>query len=166
MISSERSYEKITKSDLRRLAEISRAHRERWFRNLRRTHVYKDRFLGSALCQGAALHYVDGENGVKDFDIYEFYAEDPKVTIPYRTRWQYDFGPSKFGRWGKEPREFEGRHVDVMVRALPVKANAYPVEVIRHYLGNGRTETARELADKAVVMLEPEHLLGEVVWPE
>jgi hypothetical protein len=27
------------------------------------------------LCQGGALHYVNGSNGVKDFDVWSFYDE-------------------------------------------------------------------------------------------
>ena len=33
------------------------------------------------------------------------------------------------------------------------------------YLSAGRTASARYLAEKAVILLEPEHLLGTVVWP-
>lgn len=35
---------------------------------------YAGRLLCRALCQGAALHYLDGKNGVKDFDVWSFYA--------------------------------------------------------------------------------------------
>jgi hypothetical protein len=79
---------------------------------------------------------------------------------------QRDFGPSKFGRWGKEATYFEGRHVDIFMRALPVKLDADPVEAVRTYLRTGGTTTQRMLARKAVVMLEPDYLLGEIVWPE
>jgi len=33
------------------------------------------RLLGRALCQGAALRYVNGSNGVKDFDVWSFYTQ-------------------------------------------------------------------------------------------
>jgi hypothetical protein len=36
--------------------------------------VLEDSLVCVALCQGAALHFVDGENGVKDFDVWTFYA--------------------------------------------------------------------------------------------
>lgn len=165
---SERSHEEITKSDLRKLAAIAEAHRERWFKYGRPTGVYQNRFLCSALCQGAGLHYVDGKNGVKDFDIYEFYAAEPEVTIPYRSRWCYDFGPSKFG---KQPNpklhpEFIGRRIDLFVRPLPVDVHADPVAAVQEYLKKGRTTTATLLAEKAVVVLEPDELLGRVIWPE
>jgi hypothetical protein len=38
---------------------------------------YAGRLLCRALCQGAALHYLDGKNGVKDFDVWSFYAARP-----------------------------------------------------------------------------------------
>jgi hypothetical protein len=34
-----------------------------------RGRLYADRLFAVALCQGAALHYIDGKNGVKDLDV-------------------------------------------------------------------------------------------------
>jgi len=51
-----------------------------------------DRLLLVAPCQGGALHYLDcknqvrNKNGVKDLDVYSFYAEHPRVPWPYRGR--------------------------------------------------------------------------------
>lgn len=162
-----RSLEEITRADLEKLASFSRRHREEWFRHEKPTMKFEHRFLCSALCQGAGLHYIDGTNGVKDFDIYEFYADLPDVTIPYRAHWCYDFGPSKFGRQ-KNPKlhpEYEGRRVDLFVRALPVDLDADPVSAVQDYLRTSKTKTARLLAQKAVVILEPKNLLGTVAWP-
>ena len=36
-----------------------------------------------ALCQGAALHYVDAKNGVKDFDVWSFYTQRADGSFPY-----------------------------------------------------------------------------------
>ncbi len=117
--------------------------------------------------QGAAIHYLDGTNGIKDFDVYEFYADLPDVTIPYRAHWCYDFGPSKFGRQenARLHPEYEGRRVDLFVRALPVDLDVDPIKAVQAYLQNPTATTARTLAQKAVVMLEPEDLLGTVIWP-
>ena len=49
-----------------------------------------------ALCQGAALHYLDKKNGVKDFDVWFFYPSLQKP-LPYRRTGAVDFGKSKFG---------------------------------------------------------------------
>jgi hypothetical protein len=43
--------------------------------------------------------------------------------------------------------------------------DADPVEAVERYLTAGRTETARQLAMKAVVLLEPDRLRGQIVWP-
>ena len=40
-----------------------------------------------------------------------------------------------------------------------------PISTLRRYLSEQRTTTARELARKAVVLIEPDALLGKVVWP-
>jgi hypothetical protein len=160
----ERSHEPIEAADLGRLAAIARADREEFF--ARKPHWRAD-VLCVALCQGAALHYVDGRNGVKDFDVYTFYAESPEAgQFPARRIARIDFGPSRFGRHPDDPPRFTGRRVDLCARSLPVPPDADPVDSVRAYLREGRTETARHLALKAVVIIEPEPLRGHVAWPE
>jgi hypothetical protein len=34
--------------------------------------------------QGAALHYVNGQNGIKDFDVWSFYAQYDDWPFPPR----------------------------------------------------------------------------------
>jgi hypothetical protein len=63
--------EAITKSDLRRLADIALRDLESLFRRHPDTgRLYRHRLFAIALCQGAALHFLDGKNGVKDFDVW------------------------------------------------------------------------------------------------
>jgi hypothetical protein len=161
----ERSREKLTLRDLGRLAEIAKDDRDARFARRPRWKPYADRVLCVALCQGAALHYVDGRNGIKDFDVYTFYAEHPTGPFPFRWRTEVDFGPSRFGRYSADPDRFRGRRVDLIGRSLNFPLDVDPVEAVRHYLSAGRTETARQLAMKAVVLLAPEELRGEIIWP-
>lgn len=66
---------RIEVADLLRLAALAAdAEAELFRRNPRGSGRYASRLLGRALCQGAALHYVDESNGVKDFDVWSFYA--------------------------------------------------------------------------------------------
>jgi hypothetical protein len=53
--------------------------------------------------------------------------------------------------------------VNLLGRSLRVTEDADPALVLREYLSEGRTETARRLAEKAVVLLEPSEQLGAVV---
>jgi hypothetical protein len=48
---------------------------------------------------GAALHYLDARTGIKDFDVWSFYAARSDRPFPYRWRGTADYGPSKFGRY-------------------------------------------------------------------
>jgi hypothetical protein len=163
---SERSCELITGADLVRLGELARLDLvglvERETATGRR---YRDRLLCIALCQGAAQHYVDGENGVKDFDVWSFFAAHPAGPFPYRRRVERDFGRSKFSRHPADPPRFVGRRVDLGGRSLPVSPEADPVDTVRSYLAAGRTETARRLSEKPVVLLWPAGLRGRVIWP-
>jgi hypothetical protein len=76
-----------------------------------------------------------------------------------------DYGPSKFGRYPDDPPSFTGRRVDLLGRSLDVPLDAEPATVLRDYFSAARTRSAKELAAKAVVLINPEQLAGKVVWP-
>ena len=40
-----------------------------------------------------------------------------------------------------------------------------PIEALQYYLRRGASPVARRLAEQAVVLLEPEKLMGYVAWP-
>jgi hypothetical protein len=160
----ERSLARVEDSDLRRLAELATEDREEFFtRNPRWRRLYANRRLCVALCQGAALHYIDCTNGVKDFDVWTFYAEHPEASFPHRRRGRRDFGLSHFGRHPAD-REFAGRAVDFLARSLWYPVGADPIAAVQTYLSEGHSESARRLAQKAVVVLEPAQLRGHVIW--
>lgn len=158
----ERSLEPIAGEDLARLAEIAREALGDLIQRKPRWAPYRDRLLAIALCQGAACHYRDRRTGVKDFDVWLFFAEIPGQRFPYRWRACWDFGPSRFGRtpgfWGV------GRRVDILGRSLRVPQDADPAETIREYLQKGKGESPKKLREKAVILLYPPERLGEVVW--
>ena len=122
--------------------------------------------LSVVLCQGAALHFVDGMTGMKDFDVWTFFAEIPGAQFPPRWRTTADFGLSRFGRRDSEPDwKHVGRRVDFVGRSLHVRRAADPRAALQAYLTAGKTESARLLAEKAAVTLTPSTMLGEVIWP-
>jgi hypothetical protein len=108
---------------------------------------------------------VHGSNGVKDFDVWSFYAEVSDWPFPARWRGTRDFGPSKFGRYPNDPPQYSGRRVDLLGRSLPVSLGADPAQALQRYLAAGRTDSAKALAAKAVVLIDPPDRAGEVVWP-
>jgi hypothetical protein len=167
-----RSYELIEDADLTRLSRIARRDRERFFEG---RPEYRDRLLCVALCQGGGLHYVDQVsgakrlNGVKDFDVWTFFAAIPGRRFPAdRRNTHADFGPSRFGKWNREgPRfqDYRGRRVDLLMRALPVPPDADAMEAVRAWLAEGRTESARLLATKGVVLIKPNKYRARIIWP-
>lgn len=163
---SERSLERIGQPDLVRLADLAaQAERRLFARNPDGAGRYAGRLLCRALCQGAARHYLDGITGIKDFDVWSFYAARDDGPFPYRWRGTADFGPSRFGRYPHDPPSFRGRRVDFLGRSLPAAPADDSVTVLRAYLASPRTTTAKALAAKAVVLLDPPGLLGEIIWP-
>jgi hypothetical protein len=60
---------------------------------------------------------------------------------------------------------YAGRRIDFLMRSIECPLDSGPVEAIRYYLTTGATDSARELARKAVVLIEPANLRGRVVWP-
>ncbi|MDP9403607.1 MAG: hypothetical protein M3P85_09805 [Actinomycetota bacterium] len=169
---SHRSYERIEIPDLQRLGQLAAEDRDFFYR---RRPEYRGHLLCVALCQGAGKHYVDLElgspepNGVKDFDVWSFFAAIPGERFPADKRNRHeDFGPSKFGRWEKELARFghfHGRRVDLLMRGLPAPLDADPVAALREYLAEPRTRSAGELAAKGAVLIEPDPLVGVIVWP-
>jgi hypothetical protein len=124
-----------------------------------------------ALCQGGALHYLDclkgktRTNGVKDLDVYTFYSQIPGVGWPYRRHVVADFGESEFGYHPDTRKDFVGRHVDLMSRALPVDPEANPVEAVREWLANSHNKTPRLLRHKGVIGLYPAPYRGRgLIW--
>jgi hypothetical protein len=151
----QRSTARITDEVLDRLSAIAAEDREGRFRRRPRWAPYRDRILCVALCQGAALYYVDGRNGVKDLDVWTFYAEAEVGPFPWRWRTERIF----------DSPPFEGHFVDLLGRSLPEPLGANPAEVVRRYLERGATPSARALAQKAVVVLDPAPFRGQLVWP-
>jgi hypothetical protein len=101
----DRSFAGIGLGDLLRLAELAAdAEAELFARDPVGSGWYTGRLLTRPLCQGAALHYVDMRNSVKDFDVWSFYAQHDDWPFPAWWRGTRDFGPSKFGRYPGDPR--------------------------------------------------------------
>ena len=160
-----RSDKKIRASDLKRLAEIARVDRTDFFaRYPRWAALYSNRLLCVGLCQGAALHFINQTNGIKDFDVWSFFRQRPSQPIRRRRVVCRDFGLSTFGKSSDRP-EFIGRKVDLLFKSIECSPDADPITALQQYLAEGRTKTARCLAQKAVVLIEPAHSLGLKVWP-
>jgi hypothetical protein len=162
---SDRSLARIEVADLLRLAVLAAdAEAELFRRNPQGSGRYAGRLLGRALCQGAALHYTDQSNGVKDFDVWSFYAQLDDWPFPARWRGTRDFGPSKFGRYPGDPPRYLGRRVDLLGRSLPADPGADVAGALRRYLVARRTGSAKALVAKAVVLINPDNRVGEIVW--
>jgi hypothetical protein len=161
---SERSYEPITSDDLQRLLRLARTDIESFFERYpkyRESYHCNEKLV--VLAQGAAMHYVDKSTGVKDFDVWFFYPR-ANGQLPYRRRGTVDFGVSKFG-FHPDDSSFDGRRIDVLMRADKNFNHGSPEDCLTDYLNNRATSTAANLADKAVVGLWPSYLAGDVLWP-
>jgi hypothetical protein len=64
----------------------------------------------------------------------------------------------------KDIRPYVGRRVDLVARSLPEQPTAHPVETLRRYLQRSRTDSARALASKAVILIDPASLRGVAAW--
>ncbi|MGA7195396.1 MAG: hypothetical protein WBW94_17390 [Anaerolineales bacterium] len=158
-----RSYRKITRRDLIKLAKIAYKDKQDFFnQNPKWAKLFANRVICIALCQGAANHYIDSTTGINDFDVYIFYKKHPQKHWYAKRIKSYDFGDSKFGQSVDKPN-FVGRRVDCLGRDIDFSEGEDEVTTLRRYLKEGKTKTAKLLAAKAVVLLEPN--CGTVVWP-
>jgi hypothetical protein len=162
----ERSLSPITKYDLKELYVGSLTCLKKYFiagKGRKWSSLYDiEQPLAVALCQGAAMHYHDQVNGIKDFDIWFFYPFNQKH-LPYRTYWNWDYKNPKFGHHPSMPK-YAGRKVDVLVRSIKNYVKNDPIQSIHHFLQYEKTKSSKELAKKAIIMLYPETFLGKVIW--
>jgi hypothetical protein len=170
----ERTGEPLTVAHLTRLGEIARVDREQLYAarpDLPARHVL------TVLAQGGAKHWVDGVNGVKDLDVWSFFAKDPASAkgVPARRQTHRDFGPSSLGRGlggdGTNPTRWShltGRRVDLLVRQLDAAAMTDPIGALLRWLESARTTSARFLRMKPVVFIDSPVALtvamGDVLW--
>jgi hypothetical protein len=171
----ERSYKPLELKDLQHLRDVVEKERFKFFKRKPKYTPFKELHLATCLCQGAANHYVGVKKGkktkgIKDFDVWFFYAEHPKLTYPYRARKITDSGLKKFGRRTRDKeRKYVGRVIDMLGREIDDdicrKNNNNPVKCVRGYLTRARTRSARSLSEKAVVGLYPDNILGKIIWP-
>ena len=163
---TERNYSYIVSKDLQKLFEGSKERLYQYFlQGIGKKwleHYDIESPICIALCQGAAMHYYDKKNGVKDFDVWFFFPFNEKH-LPYRTVWNWDFGESKFGKH-PENVDFRGRCVDVIVRSLKDYNKNDPIGTIHRYLKEKETKSAQELSKKAIVILSPKEYFGQTVW--
>jgi hypothetical protein len=79
----ERSSAVIAAPDLERLAQIARADLQHYIAGDPITRGgLATKILCVALCQGAAWHYLDKTTGVRDFDVFTFFAADGAKKFP------------------------------------------------------------------------------------
>lgn len=185
---TERSYALLTGDHLARLSELAAQDHMKFTRDGGRPE-YRDRRVVVTLAQGAALHWLDGRTGVKDFDVWTFYAALDVQRFPADKRETHaDFGASVFGRQLYDPakcrsraesarwahwQRYTGRRVDFLMRALPVPPMAGVDEVIialQSWLERGASRRGAKpspwyLAQKAVVIIDPAGNRGRLIWP-
>ena len=161
---SKRSYEQMQVEDLRRLAVIALKNLNKWTNAHRTKYGWcENHLLLVCLCQGSAEHYVRGEHGIKDFDVWAFYEQQQgEKPFPWRRRSAEDYGPSRFGRHPDEKR-YTGRRIDIMGRSIARLATEDAEDAILAWLHSKR-RSAGHIVRKPVAVLYPEQDCGRVLW--
>ena len=160
-----RSFAQILRTDLDRLAEIAEADRRTFFDAYADwSTLYGPRHFATALCQGAALHYVGGRVGIQDFDVWSFFQAHPDRRWYAKRRKPADFGDPKFGRSLDKPN-FVGRRVDLLGRGIERDKHDSPSDSILRWLQANKSKSPRLLRQKAIVLLDPPVQRGVVIWP-
>jgi hypothetical protein len=101
--------------------------------------------------------------------VWSFFAAIPGSRFPANRRMTHvDLGPSRFGRQTDGPARFHhyrGRRIDLLMRALRVDPGDDPRAALHGYLLEARAASAKHLAAKGVVLIDPPPLRGQIVWP-
>lgn len=156
------STEPIETDDLKLMAEIALADLNGLYVRIPRWAIYRERLLAVTLCQGAALHYLDHKHGVKDIDLWLFFAAVPGQPFPCCRAGHQDFGRSKFGD-DPHDRRYSGRRIDIIGRSLPCAPNENAGEAIRTWLHTG-SKSARFIRRRPIVTVYPPSQVGQIVW--
>jgi hypothetical protein len=172
----------LTKRHLTRLSRLAEEDREQFYIA---QPEYRHRLIATVLAQGAALHYLDRKNGVKDLDVWSFFTLPAGHTrFPADRRHRHvDFGPSDLGRqrydlaraknahersqWQRWQREHQGRRVDLLMRGLRCDLDEDPAAAVRGWIDRGLRRSAKSpwhLRQSAVILIDPKHRRGEVIW--
>ncbi|ASY69350.1 hypothetical protein N181_09895 [Sinorhizobium fredii USDA 205] len=151
---SERSYEPLALADLRMIASAAMQSLNAVFDRARVAGLYRNRLLLLALAQGSALHYLNGTNGIKDFDVWAYFEAGPAKPFPHRKRWCSDLGPTRFGRH-PDDLGYSGRRLDVMGRSIEVVSGESAEDAVRRWLASS-AKSAVALRQKPVFCLFPE----------
>ena len=152
-----RAMEALTNKHLSYLGGVARLDREGLFARRPYLTSHRDLIICVALCQGGALHWIDGKNGVNDLDVYTFYAEGGEKPYPPWRRAQMSYVDSGLVDWSEK--------VDLMGRSIRHAVGDDPANSVVSYLSKPRTATAWHLSQTAVVLIEPTDRIGEIVWP-
>jgi hypothetical protein len=148
-----RSYEPLTTVDLANLRRLGIEEGKAFLR--RNPHLrtaYGSALIAICLCQGAASHFLNPSVGVKDYDVWHFYAQNRRVPFPYRAHHRSYCG---------------GRRVDFLKRCIPkriINTSTSAGNSVLSYLMMRDTVTKKRLLVKAVIGLHPKSILGKVLW--
>lgn len=177
----EYSLEPIRYEDLTRLAKIANGYLNEYFvRRPDMRRLYRDRFLLSALCQGAAIHAARPRlgYGVKDFDVWSFFELAP-CGQP-RGMFQRNGHPEPFGdsSFGDDPYHVVARtrRVDLFWRSIQA-VHGDRVRSLQSWLAQCcaqcyssrcKRETCNHtrcrLRQKAVLLIDPPQFRGRLIW--
>jgi hypothetical protein len=151
---------------------------------------YRNRLLFMCLAQGAAQHFVDCNprirvdqqieltpefvrskgykvsadgkvvTGVKDIDVFMFFAADPNCPIPVRKHCRKStvINLRRFGT-----RRFDFMKKGIQVQPMRSKERQNAARVLRRYLestAHGRDHLAKE----SVIGLHPKQYFGDILW--
>jgi len=127
-----------------------------------------------ALCQGGANHYVVTQGiasryfepkkaGLKDIDIWFFFNN-----AGFHPLWRQtcDLGPGKFGK-SPEDLGYCGRRMEFFGRSIPFQPEDDIKSALLRWLQKGKQKPKSSpwyLAQKAIVALYPENIIGDVLW--
>ena len=153
--SESRTFEKITRHDLRELLVVGERVMDQFFVDKPRYAPFRNKLVLVALCQGAADHYCDGTTGIKDYDVWFFYERVQGVSMPRSHRKTLIPGFNCY----------KGKRVDVLRRSNCAFKKGDIKASINRYLPKPASLTPCLLSRQAVIGLYPPEVMDKKLWP-
>ncbi len=157
----ERSYLPIKIKHLNHLGKIVLSDQKSFFLRKPKYAPYKNEMKAILLVQGAALHYADGKNGIKDFDLlvaYQKLNDTENRIYPKRIK-SYNSNLPEFGRYPKDNEKYKTRRVDILMREIKFSKDKHLSENLHDYIASHNY-----WSKKAAIGIWPRNILGKIIY--
>lgn len=156
----ERSYLPITVQHLKHLCDIAIKDQKDFFRLNPKYRHYENERKAILLIQGAALHFINGKEGIKDFDVLVVYNKlHNPIRLYAKRKKAYNSNMPEFGRFPKDKPKYVTRRVDILMREIEISSEEKLSDTLQNFIKHHKY-----WGEKAAIGIWPDNILEEIIY--